>query len=73
MPCACCPDVFENSCVLVVGTVCYLACVLCISEQMQHLKALLLEGKRVNWKIEEANHVFSVELGKTGENNLFLF
>lgn len=73
MPCACCPDVFENSCVLVVETACCLDRVLCISERARHLKATLLEGKSVNWKMEVANHVFSVALRKTGANPSFLF
>lgn len=32
------------------------------------MKAMLLEGKCVNCKIEAQNHVFSVELGKLGAN-----
>lgn len=73
MPCACCPDVLENSCVLVVGTACYLECVLRVSDQARHLKAMLLEGKSVNWKMEVPNHVFPVALGKMRANPSFLF
>lgn len=31
-------------------------------------KAMPLEGKRINWKMEAANNVFSVGLGKLGAN-----
>lgn len=69
MTCACCPDPFGNSCVWVVGTSRYLN----MSSHFRvstvlAMKAMPLEGKCVNWKMEAANHVFSVGLGKLGAN-----
>lgn len=71
MTCACCPHAFGNSCVWVVGTSHYLS----MSSHFRvstvlTMKAMPLEGKCVNWKMEAANHVFSVGLGHTGANTL---
>lgn len=73
MPTACCPGVFENSCILVAGTACKPECDLGVSEPARHLKTLLLEARSVNQKMEVANRVFSVALGKVGANTSFLF
>lgn len=48
MPTACCPGVFENSCILVAGTACKPECDLGVSEPARHLKTLLLEARSVN-------------------------
>lgn len=69
MSCAGCPDAFGNSCVWVIGTSHYLN----MSSHFRAstvltMKAMPLKGKCVNWKMEAANHVFSVDLGKLGTN-----